>query len=77
MDGSSVTNPDSPTANHKSGQNVLFYDGHATWKSVNTWANSAFPKDSSGNREPDNYFIHEYPNADGTFPDTDACMSRP
>ena len=37
MDGSSVIDSNSATANHRGGQNLLFYDGHAAWKSVNTW----------------------------------------
>ena len=31
MDGSSVLNRDSPTANHRSGQNVLYFGFHVQW----------------------------------------------
>jgi prepilin-type N-terminal cleavage/methylation domain-containing protein len=31
MDGSSVLNPQSITANHKKGQNILFWGGHVIW----------------------------------------------
>ena len=31
MDGSSVLNRDSPTANHRDGQNVLYYGFHVKW----------------------------------------------
>jgi len=50
MDGSSVANPQSTTSNHRGGQNVLFYDTHVDWKSVNTWKN--VDKD-------DNYYIED------------------
>jgi prepilin-type processing-associated H-X9-DG protein len=39
MDGSSVASPGAHTANHGNGQNILFYDTHVGWKSVNTWNN--------------------------------------
>jgi len=35
MDGSSVMNPESINANHKGGQNVLYWDGHVEWKDSN------------------------------------------
>ena len=62
MDGSSVPDPDSATANHKGGQNVLFYDTHVSWKSVNTWNN----RDQS-----DNFFQDEWGGGD-----SDAWISR-
>jgi prepilin-type N-terminal cleavage/methylation domain-containing protein/prepilin-type processing-associated H-X9-DG protein len=36
MDGTSVTDPDSMTANHKKGFNAMYYDGHVAWAGVNT-----------------------------------------
>ncbi len=36
MDGTSTTDPDSETANHKKGYNVVFFDGHVAWKGTNT-----------------------------------------
>jgi prepilin-type N-terminal cleavage/methylation domain-containing protein/prepilin-type processing-associated H-X9-DG protein len=36
MDGSSTTDPDSETANHKKGFNALYFDGHVAWGSTNT-----------------------------------------
>jgi len=35
MDGTSIMQPKSPTANHDAGQNVLYYDGHAAWSTSN------------------------------------------
>jgi len=35
MDGSSVLNRDSPTANHRSGQNVLYFGFHVKWVETN------------------------------------------
>ena len=35
MDGSSIMNPNSSTANHQGGQNALYYDGHVKWRSSN------------------------------------------
>ena len=35
MDGSSILNPQSTTANHDGGQNVLYYDGHVKWRHNN------------------------------------------
>ena len=35
MDGSSVLDPNSITANHKHGQIVLYFDSHATWRDTN------------------------------------------
>jgi len=66
MDGTSVTNPNSATANHRKGQNVLFYDSHVNWSSVNTWDNPKFPTD-----EADNYYVSEYGG------DSDAYIARP
>jgi hypothetical protein len=55
MDGTSVTNPESPTANHRGGQNVLFFDFHVAWKSVNTWDNAG---------KADNYYDDDHHNHD-------------
>jgi len=55
MDGSSVANPQSTTSNHRGGQNVLFYDTHVDWKSVNTWKNVA---------QDDNYYIEDLSGGD-------------
>ncbi len=55
MDGTSVTNPSSATANHRRGQNVLYFDSHVKWSSVNTWDNPKFPTDTA-----DNYYVSEY-----------------
>ena len=62
MDGSSVSDPESETANHEGGQNVLFFDGHLAWKSTN-YA-SATPFDNIYVREPD------------WGPDADTCIKR-
>lgn len=62
MDGSSVIDSRSPTANHKGGQNVLFYDTHVLWKNVNTWSNRDIA---------DNYYEDELGGGD-----TDAWISR-
>ena len=62
MDGSSVVDPESATANHKGGQNVLFYDTHVDWKSVNTWMNR---------NESDNFYDNETGGGD-----TDSWISR-
>lgn len=43
MDGSSVADPKSTTANHRGGQNVLFYDTHVDWLGVNKWDNHGIP----------------------------------
>jgi len=68
MDGTSVVDPDSATANHKGGQNLLYYDTHVDWKSVNTWKN---PIKRNGKEEADNYYDNEF---DGG--DTDSWISR-
>ena len=62
MDGSSVTNPTSHTANHKGGQIVLFVDGHVDWTNVNTWDNDG---------EADNMFTDDISSSDT---DTDAWV---
>ena len=36
MDGSSATDPESDTANHRQGYNVLYFDGHVEWAATNT-----------------------------------------
>jgi len=66
MDGSSVVNPQSATANHQGGQNVLFYDTHVAWKSVNTWGNPHIGEDES-----DNFFEDDHGGGD-----TDCYISR-
>ncbi len=63
MDGSSVTNPRSNTANHSGGQNAWFIDGHAEWMSVNTWDNDG---------EADNIYIEDVAEAD-----SDTWIQRP
>lgn len=35
MDGSSILNPQSTSANHDGGQNVLYYDSHVKWRHNN------------------------------------------
>ncbi len=35
MDGSSILAPKSITANHRGGQNVLYFDGHVKWRDSN------------------------------------------
>jgi len=67
MDGSSVTKPQSATANHLGGQNVLFYDGHVDWRSVNTWGNPLLDNDVS-----DNFFDDEHGGGD-----SDSYITRP
>ena len=62
MDGSSVANEGRQTANHDGGQNVLFYDTHVDWKSVNVWVNV----DRS-----DNFVVNEFGGGD-----TDSWISR-
>ena len=62
MDGSSASDPESETANHEGGQNVLYFDTHVSWKATN-YA-SADPLD--------NIYIAE-PN---WGPDTDTCIKR-
>jgi len=62
MDGTSVTDPDSTTSNHQSGQNILFYDTHVEWKSVNSWQRS--------DTVSDNFYEEE-----GTEPDQDSFIS--
>jgi len=69
MDGSSVIDPGTATANHKGGQNVLFYDTSVVWKSVNTWNNPI--KRSSGNEEADNFYDDDFGGGD-----TDSWISR-
>ena len=77
MDGTSVTNPGTVTANHRGGQNVLFYDGHAKWMQVNTWDNNGFM---------DNFYAADIAPAYEPDPpvgiithygDTDAYIQRP
>lgn len=63
MDGSSVISHRSHTANHGGGQNVLYFDGHVDWKSVNTWSN---------NDVADNFFVQDVGGGD-----TDAWIKRP
>jgi len=62
MDGTSVTDPDSATANHKGGQNVLYCIGSVSWSSVNTWDNHG---------QADNYYDNDLGGGD-----TDAWLSR-
>jgi len=63
MDGSSVIDPNSVTANHRGGQNVLFFDGHVAWRDSNYC--------SSGGGA-DNVFTSET----GWSPDSDAYIRR-
>lgn len=64
MDGSSVLDPNSITANHKGGQNILYFDSHVTWKD-NNYASKG-PDDNV-------YIVNE----DYQSRDTDAYMRRP
>ena len=52
--------------NHRGGQNVLFFDTHVAWMSVNTWDNIGYA---------DNYY-EEHANAESRG-DTDAYIQRP
>ncbi len=63
MDGSSVLDAKSPTANHDGEQNVLFYGLHVQWSNVNTWKT---PDEST-----DNYYDNELGAGD-----TDSWISR-
>lgn len=63
MDGTSVTDPRSATANHDGGQNVLYLGGHVKWTNLNTWDN---------NDVADNIFTNDLGNTD-----TDAYIRRP
>ena len=62
MDGSSVLNPESGTANHRGGQNVLYFDGHAKWRATN----------NASSEEEDNIWEIQT----GWGPDTDAFIDR-
>lgn len=73
MDGSSLVDLESATANHSGGQNVLFYDGHAGWVSVNTWQNPY--KGFTTAKTADNMFVDQE-NDKGLFPD-DKAGARP
>ncbi len=42
MDGSSARDPSSETANHKKGHNVVYFDGHVSWKGTNTCSFDTF-----------------------------------
>ena len=77
MDGTSDTNPNTVTANHRGGQDILFYDGHVKWMQVNTWDNNNFA---------DNFYMADITGADVLDPavgvvahpgDTDAFIQRP
>ncbi len=63
MEGSSVLNPGSPTANHGGGQVVLYFGGHVLW------ANTNF----AGESKEDNIFESQ---GDDWKVDTDACIQR-
>lgn len=63
MDGSSVLKPQSPTANHSGGQNVLYVDGHVDWTTLNTWDN---------NGTADNIYTEDLGGGD-----SDAYIARP
>ena len=63
MDGSSVVNPRSGTANHKGGQNVLYLGGQVKWTNLNTWENNDIA---------DNFYTDDLGNTD-----TDAYIQRP
>jgi len=67
MDGSNVANPQSTTSNHRGGQNVLFYDTHVEWKSVNTWKN--------GDKD-DNYYIQDISGSDTDSEIQDSFIRR-
>lgn len=69
MDGTSIVNRQSPTANHQDGQNVLFYDSHVEWKQVNTWANPLAAENTT-----DNYFMLDM---DTVNSDVDSYIARP
>ena len=67
MDGSSVISAQAASANHKGGQNVLFYDGHVDWKQVNTWGNPLLAEGTV-----DNFFVDDHGGGD-----SDSYISRP
>jgi len=62
MDGTSSTNPNSETANHSAGQNVLYFDTHVSWKASNFASNDPL----------DNIYTAEL----GWGADTDVCIMR-
>ena len=67
MDGSSSTHPDTETADHDSGQNVMYFDSHVSWKSTNYASNDPL----------DNIYANTK-NDDGVLwgADTDAAINR-
>ena len=82
MDGSGCVpaDPDTNTTNHQGGHNILYFDGHVSWQTVNFCSNNPL----------DNIFIRQCP-ANGGYdaawnavhgvgpfatPDTDACIGR-
>lgn len=65
MDGSSYLDPNSITANHKGGQNILYFDSHVAWKD-NNYA-SKLVDDNIYTRDEVPYPLH----------DTDAFIRRP
>lgn len=69
MDGSWALNPESPTTNHRGGQNVLYYGLHVKWQETNYASKGA----------DDNIFIdNTSPDMDNPFDtiDTDSYIRR-
>jgi len=81
MDGSGTVawDPDTNTTNHQGGQNVLYFDGHVSWQTVNYCSNNA----------QDNIFVRDggqavsvgEPHSSTTYnsfvyADTDTCIHR-
>jgi prepilin-type N-terminal cleavage/methylation domain-containing protein/prepilin-type processing-associated H-X9-DG protein len=66
MDGTSATDPDSTTANHYDGQNVLYFDGHVKWADNNFETSTTI----------DNIFTRSEGPGSWWAPDTDVIIKR-
>jgi prepilin-type N-terminal cleavage/methylation domain-containing protein/prepilin-type processing-associated H-X9-DG protein len=59
MDGSSLNRSEAGTANHAGGQNMLFFDGHVSWRTVNTWENPDNAFNAVTPKVLDNYYLDD------------------
>jgi len=76
MDGSGsvARDPDTNTTNHQGGQNVLYFDGHVSWQTVNYCSNNA--NDNAFTRDPRTGSTSSAANVMFLYVDTDSDIDR-
>jgi len=71
MDGSSVTAPETDTANHQTGQSLAYFDAHVAWVSTNYASNDKYDNVYSRDGNENNAVATNWWGSD-----TDVCINR-